>query len=108
MFCQTWKSRREGTAFNLADPTLRRAPRNEIMRCIHIGLLCGQDNAADRPNMASVVLMHSSNSYTLPVPSQPAYFPRNGIGSSSTSNVYDSQAPRILCINLRFLSVLCR
>ncbi|KAK6932395.1 Protein kinase domain [Dillenia turbinata] len=81
----------QGTAFNLVDPTLRGASRNEIMRCIHIGLLCVQDNAADRPNMANVVLMLSSSSYTLPVPSQPAYFARGSWNSSSTSNVFHSQ-----------------
>ncbi|KAK6932401.1 Gnk2-homologous domain [Dillenia turbinata] len=75
----------------ISDPTLRGASRNEIMRCIHIGLLCVQDNAADRPNMANVVLMLSSSSYTLPVPSQPAYFARGSWSSSSTSNVFHSQ-----------------
>jgi hypothetical protein len=38
----------------------------EIMRCIHIGLLCVQENVADRPTMASIVLMLSSYSMTLP------------------------------------------
>ncbi|PQM36928.1 cysteine-rich receptor-like protein kinase 10 [Prunus yedoensis var. nudiflora] len=41
------------------------------MRCIHIGLLCVQPNISERPTMASVVLMLTSNSLTLPVPSQP-------------------------------------
>ena len=54
------------------------------MRCIHIGLLCVQENVADRPNMASVVLMINSNlelriminsnSIALTVPTQPARF----------------------------------
>ena len=47
---------------------------SDIMRCIHIGLLCVQENEADRPTMASVVLMLSSNSLSLPVPSHPAFF----------------------------------
>ena len=44
------------------------------MRCIHIGLLCVQEDPNDRPTMASVVLMLSSASITLPVPSEPAFF----------------------------------
>ncbi|KAK6932399.1 Serine-threonine/tyrosine-protein kinase, catalytic domain [Dillenia turbinata] len=86
-----WKSWREGTAFNVVDPTLRGASRNEIMRCIHLGLLCVQASVADRPNMANVVLMLSCSSYTLPVPSQPGYFARSSSGSSSSSNVVHSQ-----------------
>ena len=45
----------------------------EIIRYIHIGLLCVQENVADRPTMASVVLMLSSYSITLPTPSKPAF-----------------------------------
>lgn len=44
------------------------------MRCIHIALLCVQENVADRPTMASVVLMLNSYSVTLPLPSLPAFF----------------------------------
>ncbi|MBA0856480.1 hypothetical protein Goshw_029079 [Gossypium schwendimanii] len=43
------------------------------MRCIHLGLLCVQDNIDSRPTMASVVLMLSSYSISLPVPSRPAF-----------------------------------
>jgi hypothetical protein len=38
----------------------------EMMRCIHVGLLCVQQNAVDRPDMASVVLMLNSNHVALP------------------------------------------
>ncbi|XP_021801241.1 putative receptor-like protein kinase At4g00960 [Prunus avium] len=68
-----WRSWREGTASNLIDPTLKTGSKNEIMRCIHIGLLCVQENVADRPTMASVILMMNSYSSTLPVPSQSEY-----------------------------------
>jgi hypothetical protein len=44
------------------------------MRCIHIGLLCVQDNVAKRPTMATIVLLISSNSPTLLIPSELAFF----------------------------------
>jgi hypothetical protein len=44
------------------------------MRCIHIGLLCVQDNVAKRPTMATIVLMLRSYSVTLSIPSEPAFF----------------------------------
>ncbi|KAG5622812.1 hypothetical protein H5410_008030 [Solanum commersonii] len=51
----------------------------DIMRCIHIALLCVQENTGDRPTMAAVVLMLSSLSLSLPVPSGPAYYTHNDI-----------------------------
>ena len=56
------------------DPTLRVGSTSEIMRCIHIGLLCVQENVASRPTMALVVVMLTSSSVSLPVPSEPAFF----------------------------------
>ncbi|KAK7343549.1 hypothetical protein VNO77_12359 [Canavalia gladiata] len=73
-----WKNWKKGTSFNVMDPTLNDALRDEVVRCIHIGLLCVQDKVADRPTLASVVLMLDSDSFALPVPLQPAYFMSNG------------------------------
>ncbi|KAM5564604.1 putative receptor-like protein kinase [Rosa sericea] len=79
-----WNSWKQGTSSNLIDPMLRTGSTPEIMRCIHIGLLCVQQSIADRPTMALVIQMLTSNSVDLPVPSQPAFFMYNhGIGSSS-------------------------
>ncbi|KAK1375183.1 Cysteine-rich receptor-like protein kinase 29 [Heracleum sosnowskyi] len=71
-----WKNWREGTASNVIDHTLRNSSglAREMIRCIHIGLLCVQENITDRPTMASVVLMLNSSSLTLAVPSEPAFF----------------------------------
>jgi hypothetical protein len=51
---------------------------SDVMRCIHIGLLCVQENPADRPVMSSVVMMLDSETVSLQVPSKPAFFARNG------------------------------
>ncbi|KAL0353219.1 UNVERIFIED_CONTAM: Cysteine-rich receptor-like protein kinase [Sesamum angustifolium] len=71
-----WTNWREGTAANVVDPFLRSGSGSmqEMLRCLHIGLLCVQGNASDRPTMASVVLMLSSFSLTLGVPSEPAFY----------------------------------
>ncbi|PRQ25471.1 putative protein kinase RLK-Pelle-DLSV family [Rosa chinensis] len=69
-----WRSWREGSAAsNLIDNSLMTGSRTEIMKCIHIGLLCVQQNIGDRPTIASVIHMLTSNSLTLPVPSQPSF-----------------------------------
>ncbi|CAM8912000.1 unnamed protein product [Rhodiola kirilowii] len=74
-----WDSWRAGTAANMIDPTIIKEPRNEIMRFMHIGLLCVQESVTARPTMASVVLMLSSFSLTLPLPSRPAFFVHNSV-----------------------------
>ncbi|XP_056689687.1 cysteine-rich receptor-like protein kinase 29 isoform X2 [Spinacia oleracea] len=68
-----WRNWREDTALSVIDPTLSTGSRIEIIRCIHMGLLCVQGNAEDRPTMSSAMLMLSSHSITLPVPSHPAF-----------------------------------
>ncbi|KAK2986533.1 hypothetical protein RJ640_005575, partial [Escallonia rubra] len=71
-----WKYWREEAGSNLIDPALKveSSSIRDITRCIHIGLLCVQENAVYRPVMASVVLMLNRFSITLPLPSKPAFF----------------------------------
>ncbi|KAH1199804.1 hypothetical protein AAZX31_18G218200 [Glycine max] len=69
-----WRSWQEGTVTNIIDPILNNSSQNEMIRCTHIGLLCVQENLANRPTMANVALMLNSCSITLPVPTKPAFF----------------------------------
>ena len=63
--------RRQG--IRLVDEALvESCPKLEVMRCIHIGLLCVQDHVADRPTMSAVVLMLSSETDLLR-PKQPTF-----------------------------------
>ncbi|TYI23116.1 hypothetical protein ES332_A06G141300v1 [Gossypium tomentosum] len=73
LLTHAWRNWSEGTPLEVVDPILRDGSRSEIMRCIHLGLLCVQDNIDSRPTMASVVLVLSSYSISLPVPSRPAF-----------------------------------
>ncbi|KAL6555229.1 hypothetical protein OROGR_006487 [Orobanche gracilis] len=69
-----WKNWMAGTAKNIVDTAINNGSEKEIMRCIHIGLLCVQENIGTRPTMGTVVLMLSSYSLRLAVPSEPAFF----------------------------------
>ncbi|KAK4284432.1 hypothetical protein QN277_001264 [Acacia crassicarpa] len=83
-----WQNWRQGNGSNIIDPLLINSDsRNEIMRCIHVGLLCVQENAIDRPTMASVGVMLSSHSLSLPVPSKPAF-----LMNSTSSILKDSSS----------------
>ena len=66
---------KEGKAFDLIDKHLRDSYDNmeEVLRCLHVGLLCVQQSPIDRPNMSSVVLMLSGET-VLPPPKPPGYF----------------------------------
>ncbi|KAG5516587.1 hypothetical protein RHGRI_037341 [Rhododendron griersonianum] len=75
-----WK---DGTPLDLMDPALEGSySRNEVNRCIHIGLLCAQPNPDARPSMAKVVRMLNSYS-TMSLPQQPAFFARSRTTSST-------------------------
>ncbi|KAM7493131.1 hypothetical protein LguiB_027740 [Lonicera macranthoides] len=50
-----WKMWKDGTPLELMDPTLAESHvRNEVMRCIQMGLLCVQENVDSRPSMAAI------------------------------------------------------
>ena len=59
----------------MIDPVLTSSSGSvrDMVRCIHIGLLCVQEDPANRPSMASVALMLSSSTMTLPLPDEPAF-----------------------------------
>ena len=46
--------------------------RAEVMRCIHIGLLCVEASPSDRPSVSAVLSMLRSEVVELPDPKQPA------------------------------------
>ncbi|XP_056171991.1 cysteine-rich receptor-like protein kinase 10 [Syzygium oleosum] len=70
-----WKNWRDNMPLEVLDPAIGDSySRNEVLRCLHIGLLCVQEDPVDRPTMANIVLMLNSYSVTLVLPQQPAFF----------------------------------
>ncbi|XP_058071210.1 G-type lectin S-receptor-like serine/threonine-protein kinase B120 [Magnolia sinica] len=69
-----WKQWKEEKMLELMDASMSDSySACEVLRCIHVGLLCVQDIAADRPTMDSVVFMLGNEAATLPMPKQPAF-----------------------------------
>ncbi|KAJ0098070.1 hypothetical protein Patl1_27507 [Pistacia atlantica] len=64
-----WRNWIERKAANLIDPNLSAGSNRDMMRCIHIGLLCVQEIVANRPTMALVVHMLTGGALSLPTPS---------------------------------------
>ncbi|XP_048141699.1 cysteine-rich receptor-like protein kinase 25 isoform X1 [Rhodamnia argentea] len=70
-----WKHWSNRTPSEAVDPALSKAYSvNEVIRCMHIGLLCVQDDTEDRPTMDLVILMLNSESISIPVPQKPSFF----------------------------------
>ncbi|XP_028769641.1 G-type lectin S-receptor-like serine/threonine-protein kinase SRK [Neltuma alba] len=89
-----WRLWCEGKGLDLMDPILERSfEPSEVLKRIQIGLLCVQEDVADRPTMSSVVLMLASDSVNLPRPTQPAFSVGRGFTEkepSSKNTTHDS------------------
>ncbi|KAF6159057.1 hypothetical protein GIB67_032674 [Kingdonia uniflora] len=70
----SWMLWNEGKAEEIIDPSISKScPKSDVLRCIHVGLLCVQDSAIDRPTMSTVVLMLGNESTSLPALRQPTF-----------------------------------
>uniref|UniRef100_A0A0D3E809 Cysteine-rich receptor-like protein kinase 25 n=1 Tax=Brassica oleracea var. oleracea TaxID=109376 RepID=A0A0D3E809_BRAOL len=64
-----WKLWVENSPLELVDEAMRGSfQTNEVIRCIHIALLCVQDDSSDRPSMDNILVMMNSFTVTLPIP----------------------------------------
>ncbi|PSR95653.1 G-type lectin S-receptor-like serine/threonine-protein kinase [Actinidia chinensis var. chinensis] len=70
-----WKLYVEGSPLELMDPSIRGSwpSECEVLRCVHVGLLCVQQSSEDRPSMAAVAVMLGGEG-GLPWPKEPAFF----------------------------------
>lgn len=71
-----WDRWNEGAALQLLDASVlaeESSPGDEVLRCIHIGLLCVQEDPLDRPTMSAVRLMLDNTVTPPPLPSRPAF-----------------------------------
>ncbi|ESW20790.1 hypothetical protein PHAVU_005G015100 [Phaseolus vulgaris] len=74
LLVHSWRLWGEGKSLEMLDPMLEKTYKgSEVMKCIHIGLLCVQEDAADRPTMSTVVVMLASDTMALSNPNHPAF-----------------------------------
>ncbi|KAL4563106.1 hypothetical protein LXL04_027139 [Taraxacum kok-saghyz] len=83
-----WKQWTGGKPLKLMDPSLGESyEKEEVIRCINIGLLCVQEDMDARPSMASILNMLNNKSITLPEPKKPPYFLSQGLFSDISGDV---------------------
>ncbi|KFK30804.1 hypothetical protein AALP_AA6G028100 [Arabis alpina] len=90
----TWRLWSNGSPFDLVDPSFQENYQvTDITRCIHIALLCVQEDAEDRPTMLAILQMLTTSSIALAVPKPPGLF-FNGIDEQveGTGPTMDSAA----------------
>ncbi|XP_028776272.1 putative receptor-like protein kinase At4g00960 [Neltuma alba] len=82
-----WKQWKEEKLLEILDLNIKEfASYNEVIRCIHIGLLCVQENPDSRPTMATVVSYLSNDSIQLPLPREPAFFLHDGMKPNTSGS----------------------
>nr|GMD06906.1 G-type lectin S-receptor-like serine/threonine-protein kinase At1g11410 [Ipomoea batatas] len=73
-----WDLWSEERALEIVDPALGESyDGQEVLRCIHIGLLCVQPYSGDRPIMSEVIFI-LSNDTKLPHPNKPGFIINQG------------------------------
>ncbi|XP_020204532.1 cysteine-rich receptor-like protein kinase 10 isoform X3 [Cajanus cajan] len=95
-----WRQWRDETQLCILDSIIQENySKNEVIKCIQIGLLCVQQNPDDRPTMVAVVSYLSSHLIELPSPQEPAFFlhgrmnPKLSGQESSSSHSINGSTP---------------
>ncbi|KAL0393732.1 UNVERIFIED_CONTAM: G-type lectin S-receptor-like serine/threonine-protein kinase [Sesamum latifolium] len=75
-----WELWRNECAIELMDPLLNTSCiMDQLQRCIHIGLLCVENHAVDRPSIEDAISMLKNETTNLPMPKNPAFITRNAV-----------------------------
>lgn len=107
-----WKHFQQGTVEEILDPNLllqnyhNSNVKNEVLRVVHIGLLCTQEAPSLRPSMSKALQMLAKKDEALPPPTNPPFidektmelndtsedpfYPQNGASSASIANISHS------------------
>ncbi|XP_048612374.1 cysteine-rich receptor-like protein kinase 17 isoform X1 [Brassica napus] len=82
-----WRLWENESLIELVDNGIKEdCKRDEVIRYIHIGMLCVQENPVDRPTLSTIYQMLTNSSVTLPVPRTPGFFFGNGPRSNPSAH----------------------
>lgn len=90
-----WKLWNEGDISGLVYPIISdEGFEGDILRCIHVGLLCVQEFAKDRPAVSTVISMLNNDIMHLSTPKQPGFIIKQN-GSDTDSNQQETKPDSI-------------
>ncbi|MCD9642917.1 hypothetical protein HAX54_029966 [Datura stramonium] len=91
LLAYAWKLWNENMIVELVDPKIIDLQlKKEIQRYVHVGLLCVQEYAEDRPNVSTVLSMLTREIADLPCPKQPAFTTRPACSKKGSSRIQGS------------------
>ncbi|CAL0303681.1 unnamed protein product [Lupinus luteus] len=82
-----WELWNDGVCLELMDPSLNDTfVPEEVQRCIHVGLLCVEHYAKDRPDMSDIISMLTNKTAPVTMPRRPAFYVGRQMGDGGTSS----------------------
>ncbi|XP_051125193.1 G-type lectin S-receptor-like serine/threonine-protein kinase At1g11300 [Andrographis paniculata] len=89
LIAYAWKLWTEEKMMKLIDPAIYEPKmESEMVRCAHVGLLCVQETAHNRPSISTVLSMLSREISELPHPKKPAFIEHHDSLSRRTRGVF--------------------
>ncbi|KAK8659997.1 hypothetical protein V6N13_050933 [Hibiscus sabdariffa] len=83
-----YELRREGKGMEFMDISLDDTTSSyKLLRCMHVALLCVQENANDRPTMLDVSSMLRNETKAMADPNRPAFSAKRNDGEESQSRL---------------------
>ncbi|PQM33663.1 cysteine-rich receptor-like protein kinase 25 [Prunus yedoensis var. nudiflora] len=93
LIANAWQLWNETKELELMDPLLKDScSPNEFLRYLHIGLLCVQEDANNRPTMSSIVRMLNGEAVTLSRLEKPAFFTGRSTDHHDQENAHNCSA----------------
>ncbi|XP_028783595.1 putative cysteine-rich receptor-like protein kinase 20, partial [Neltuma alba] len=84
-----WK---EGKGFEFVDPSLEDSSSScKLLQCLHVALLCVQENPVERPSMLEVSSMLKNETEAIPLPKKPAFSTKSNEKLEDRSSTSQSQ-----------------
>nr|POF21775.1 g-type lectin s-receptor-like serine/threonine-protein kinase [Quercus suber] len=86
---KAWQLWNEDKGMELIDSTIldESCPASEVLKCIHVGLLCVQEHATNRPTMLDVVSFLVNENLQLSPPKKPAFYINTVVKESEVSEI---------------------
>nr|DAD20700.1 TPA_asm: hypothetical protein HUJ06_022163 [Nelumbo nucifera] len=82
---KVWELWKAGRVLDVVDSAMGDSyPSHQVLRGVHVGLLCVQESASDRPTMSDVVVMLGSETALHP-PKQPAFIMKEAPSTPDSS-----------------------
>ncbi|CAN6183635.1 unnamed protein product [Urochloa humidicola] len=68
-----WEHWTNGRTLEIVDPFMGSFSEDQVLTCVHVGLLCVQQSPIDRPTMSAVNAILGTDTPSLQIPSKPAF-----------------------------------